>query len=217
MSGSKTEKTWKGYEEQDFLNYEGQDYFGFVNQIEKIKIREFYTEYNYSPTSMSDLFRWTILEKNGGWYFDMDQIFLRPFDELCNYHFIFGCEKYNYSGVIGAEKDHPYIKEMKKRTIDKLKEGFEKYCEAGNWLFSDFIQDKADIFKTPNNYFYPLTDSCHSDRLYSGEFKIPEESFALHWFGGHPFSQEFNKKFTEKYANNGTDTISMFLKKSGIL
>ena len=40
MSGSKTEKTWKGYEEQDFLNYEGEDYFGFVNQMEEIKIRE---------------------------------------------------------------------------------------------------------------------------------------------------------------------------------
>lgn len=214
VTTSDIEKNWTGSERQDFeesktlrdanvmlLHHRANLLFG-------MNFTHINTETKYAPNYMSDLMRWKMI-REGGWYFDVDQIFLKPFDDLCDNDFVFGCDKHNYSGVIGASPFNPHVIEMEKRTREKLQKGVTKYCEAGNWLFSDYIKDKTDVYRTPNNFFYPITDSYDVGKIYDGSFEIPSESYALHWFGGHPLSQDFNKQFKDL---NGNDTISKYLR-----
>lgn len=210
VSKSDVKKTWTGVEKQDFEETGGINYLMKSEEL-GVKVVPFLNTKAYAPNYMSDVFRWYALQ-DGGWYFDLDQIFLKPLDNFCYNMFIFGCTKHAYSGVLGAAPKNQHVREMLLKTANKLKEGVTKYCEAGNWLFSDYIKDKTHAHRTCDNFFYPITDSYDVHKIYSGEFQIPEDSYALHWFGGHPDSQEFNKKFTPESMQTSNDTISRTLR-----
>jgi len=73
----------------------------------------------------SDLFRYMVLFKNGGWYFDFDTIMFKPFpEELINQHTVirphFG---YTYASNISKfKKNDPILLELYKTTKDKVNE-----------------------------------------------------------------------------------------------
>ena len=214
ISGANIKKQWTGYETQDFVSKDTVNYLDEVYQL-NCHIRKF-DSYNLNPNYISDIFRWKILSQFGGWYFDMDQIFTGNFDKYRNYDIVYGCTKYRYSGVLGASRKSHIPSGMNTEIIEKLKRPLKNYCELGNWLFSKKIgnyQRGEKIFCTANNTFYPITDSFNAKLLYNGSYKInPMQSDAVHWFGGHPDSQAFNKIYTPKFARKSTDSISTYLR-----
>ena len=193
VRGCSAKKTWTGTEELEFMTYKGEDYASLIPDpiIETVD--------GILPNYASDLIRWESLYKYGGYYFDMDQLFIKSFNPLLDYDIVWGGTEINYSGVVGMFKRCPVAKEM----ADMVREWIgtaTKYCEVGNWLWSDHIRKGTDYkeFKTPMNYFYPVETSDQMKRYYKGAKPDLSESYALHWFGGHLDSQAFNRKPVEE-------------------
>jgi hypothetical protein len=201
VRGCGNKQTWVGKEKLEF-DRTGIEYLPDITPQELVN--EFVD--GILPNYASDLIRWKALYEYGGFYFDLDQLFLKPFDELTDYDIVWGGERINYSGVVGMFKRCPLAKEMYERTKQKLSEGVTSYCEAGNWLWSSFVSSGEGLsllkyyktFKTPMRYFYPIEESYLMKDYYEGKQPPTADSFALHWFGGHPDSQAFNARPREE-------------------
>jgi hypothetical protein len=151
-------------------------------------------------------------KRRNGFYFDLDQVILKSFDTFTDYDVVWGGDKINYSGVIGMFKRCPLAKEMHERTRAKIEAGTTAYCEAGNWLWDEYIKT-ADTrhyrtLQTPQHWFYPVEQSYMMKQYYDGARPDISDSYALHWFGGHPDSQAFNQQTNEQIDK----TLSVWLK-----
>lgn len=223
---------WKTFEQQDFeARYVAKDYISKLIGI-GVNIINYKNEYSGSlaPTFIADLARWEFLQK-GGWFFDNDQVFLRPFDDLCGFDFILGADNHVCIGVIGASagcKLTDLVIEEQRHQLNEKKGNPDVYCELGNSILiklfkTDSWKNEAAswmVWNTPQNYFYPVHESNKlQDYIHNPENSLPVDgtNYALHWFGGHPTNQVFNKNYTEDYARKSADIISVYLRKINLV
>jgi len=213
-------------EKQDFESeLEGKDY---LEDLEELNVEIIHTDkFNkYQPNYASDFFRWDYLKEGKfGWYLDTDQIILKPFntlnldcDLICSIYSAKSCGVYSPVGCIGASKGSEVVEWIDKLLPQYLRE--DDYNSAGPWMFLSVIQMrkwKDRIVNVPSNIFYPIPESYLVPDIYDGSFNISDESYAIHWYGGHPESQKFNKKYTEEFAKTSNDTISRFLREKEII
>jgi len=98
----------------------------------------------------------------------------------------------------------------------------KSYNSSGPFVFeyallnSDVFRE-SNIFNAPYDYFYPISCSSDVSKIYDGSFKISTRSFALHFYLGHPLSQDFNRNYTPELSKNNSDTISKFLREKNLL
>lgn len=228
MSTKCNKKGYKWYrEKQDFENDKFEkDYIEELPKlnVEIIKIDMFG---QYAPNYQSDLCRYFMLNRDSGFYLDTDQIILKSFETLpLDKDFIYSHYynpqingEYYPVGVLGACKDSKLIRHI----MDLL----PKYHNSGDYnslgpnAISNILGPNPHLlknsFNAPSRYFYPISNSDEVYKAYQGRFKIPEDSYAIHWFGGHELSQGFNKKYTEEFAQKSNDTISVFLRDRKII
>lgn len=214
-----------GVEKQDFEN---PDCFKIdhIDQLDELDVEIIHMDHfgkQYHPNFQSDIFRWWWLKNNGGFYLDTDQIILKSFEGLplnnkimyCAYKAV-TCGVYTPVGAIGAQKDSKIVNHIVKYIPDYHNPNV--YNSLGPFMFRDVMakKDWQEGLNMPSKWFYPVPESCFVSKIFDGSFKIPEESYSLHWFGGHPLSQEFNKKYIEEFVDTSNDTISRFLKEKGI-
>ena len=215
-------------EKQDFENVlpDQKDQKDYINDLEALGVEVVYVDMfgQYPPNFQSDFFRWWWLKNNGGFYLDTDQIILKSFAELpLQEKLIYtqynarSCGVYTPVGVIGASQDSLVVD-----TIIKLLPQFydpNNYNSLGPFMFRSIINGKkwGEGTNVPSFFFYPIPESDFMSLVYSGQFKIPNGSFASHWFGGHPLSQKFNSEYTEEFAQKSEDTLSVWLRKHKII
>lgn len=215
-----TKYSWS-CEQQDFEDVNFSD--NYLSELKKINVEiiNFNKFSNFSPNYQSDFFRYWFLKEYGGFYLDNDQIILKSFDNLdLNYDFIssryklsWGCDYYPV-GVIGAVKNSEIVN-YTSEILPKLYNPND-YNSIGPWgmkTIFDMKTFKDKVLWTDPEVFYPVKESCHVKYIYEKNYKIPENSLALHWFAGHPDSQIFNKKFNEEFCLTSNDTISSIVKK----
>lgn len=216
--------TWKS-ERQDFqTKTNGVNYIDLLLTL-NIKIIESDLFPTYAPNYQSDFFRWWWLYNNGGFYLDTDQIILKPFNELpLNSDFIYSmyksksCGIYSPVGVIGASKGCPILKQIMEEMTVLYNP--KDYNSLGPFMFRDLWEknkkkwQKENVtFNAPSYFFYPVPESMMIDDVYNKAIHITGESYALHWYGGHNKSQEFNSKFTKGFSLESDDTISILSRK----
>ena len=214
--------TWV-HEAQDFQHPTDKDYTEATKRMVN-DVRPYTKHPNIAPNFQSDFFRWDILSADGGFYLDTDQIILKPFDDLLGYDFIYALYESNGPvGVLGSSTGSLAVQYIQKSLASRYHP--DNYNSIGPQMF---MQVMAEIGNSPwfkqlkslnsNRLFYPIGYSHDTHQIYDGSFNIPDTSYyALHWFGGHPNSQAFNKKFTEDFARTSNDTISRFLRSIGIV
>jgi len=212
-------------EKQDFESeLEGKDHIEKLNALDVEIVRgDFFGQ--YQPNFQSDFFRWWWLKNNSGFYLDTDQIILKSFDSLpLDNSLIYSgyaaksCGYYTPVGCIGADKGSEIVEWIMQLLPQFL--NVNNYNSAGPTMFRDMLQMKQwkeKMYNAPPQYFYPIPDSYLAPAIYNGSFKVPEESFALHWFGGLGASQDFNKKYTKILARISNDTISKILRERDLL
>jgi len=221
--GNKCNKSgyhWES-EKQDFeLEIEGKDYLEDLPALNvDIKRTDWFSQ--FQANFQSDLFRWFWLHNFGGFYLDTDQIILKSFESLpLDNDFIYSgykadsCGYYTPVGVLGASKGSEIVKKMMGE-VPKLID-VNNYNSAGPFALRTILDGKKKwkdrMFNAPSNYFYPISESFNAHTIFNGSFKIPEESYAIHMFLGHPDSQEFNRKYTEIFSKTNNDTISKHLR-----
>ena len=212
-------------EKQDFE--QENDFKNYMSELKDLDVEIINCDKfdNYQPNFQSDLFRWWFLKENGGFYLDTDQIIVQSFDNLpLNSDFIYSaylaqsCGYYTPVGVIGASKDSQMVS-----TIHELLPQFidpSNYNSAGPFMFRRMLgyQRWLDLMAhVPFYYFYPVPESQFVSCIYDGSFEVKDKSFALHWYGGNPLSQEFNNKYTEEFSKKSNDSISVFLRNKKII
>lgn len=226
LSCGKQEKNWKDDLSQEFYNQDKKnikDYLYHVGTL-NVEVREYNDFKNLNPAHISDLFRWKILYEQGGWYFDLDQIFLNRIEDIVDtsYSFIFGCKSIYFVGVLGAKKGLDFFKYVTKRQmmiIDNKKGS--NYLMFSTILFSDCMKyaefkklnATGGVLNTENEVFYPI--HCSNVKImYEGkaDFTKLKNTIAVHWHGGHNDSQAFNLIFNEEFVKTSTDSISTYVK-----
>ena len=91
------------------------------------------------------------------------------------------------------------------------------YNSSGPFAFVRMAR-KYDLDKdynsinVPSYYFYPINTSSLVENIYYGKYVPNNESYAMHWYGGHPMSQQFNKLYTEDKAKISNDSISKIMR-----
>jgi len=212
-------------EKQDFEgNYKVMDYMSQLKDLNiEVVILDRFAE-TYNPVIQSDLFRYWHLYSQGGFYLDTDQIILKPFDSLpLQYDFLYSmyfnpqCGMYFPVGVLGCVKNYPVMDYIVKNIVKYYHPNH--YNSTGPGMLLDVLgKVKAtSSFNMPSVAWYPAQNSDLVEQIYNGKLELTDKSWAVHWYGGHSLSQEFNKKYTEEFARTSNDTISRFLRKNNLL
>ena len=208
-------KKWDGGESQEFLSTNSKD-VDYISMLADLNVNIIdYTKHNdKAPNFISDFFRWDILSQTGGWYFDVDQIFIKNIDSLCTHDFVVDGSPSSFVGVVGAEKNSEITKYINNMIITRYNPSF--YNCIGPWLLNQLLHNPGDhTLKTmlkqhntllaPRDMFYPVHPDNIND-LFEKTIEVPENSYCIHWFGGHPTSQKYNKLITEDNTIKNTIT-----------
>lgn len=220
-----------GDEKQDFETGNVKDYLHEIKDlgVEVIEMDAFGSA-SFCPIFQADIFRWWWLYNFGGFYLDTDQIILKNLScftdisfQPSGLDFIYSrfsnADRPNYTptGFLGCCKNSEIAKVMM-QLVPKAY-SFNSYNSSGPFILEYAVLNffPAIGYNAPYQKFYPINCSRDVNTIYDGSFQIPEDSVAMHWYGGHPLSQEFNKKYTEEFAKTSNDVISKFLRENGLL
>jgi mannosyltransferase OCH1-like enzyme len=222
QSNADVNSKWKGPESQDFLQEKnGVNYITKCNELD-VDVLPYNKHSEKMPNFISDFFRWEMLSSTGGWFFDLDQIFLKNMNDLCDYDFVIDGSDNCYVGVVGLAKN-----EIGQFIYDNIQHAYDPdhYCSIGPWFMLSLlkrpgnpklfkIMEKYNILLAPLEYFYPINSSDDVNELYFKNVEVSNDSYAIHWYGGHPTSQEYNKHSTEEKFFKPTNTITTYIKKT---
>jgi mannosyltransferase OCH1-like enzyme len=148
----------------------------------------------------SDIFRYELLEREGGIYVDADFECLQPFDEICKRTDFFTGVAYSeglphfYNGLIGCRPGHPIIQ----RCVNDLQIGcgdnnFQRILHAtGPHYFTRCIrscmvssEDPGLFVPFPVTFFYPFPDTrrdSYSDTESVKKDWVRPWSYAVHYW-----------------------------------
>lgn len=231
-----TKKTWFGPESQDYFSYSGVDH---LKQVEDIGV----VVKSWSPPvpgmmsiHESDLFGWS-LHESGGFYADMDILWIRPMDEtydkMRSHHSMVCCHDGDLSiGFLGSSVGNQFFQDTYQSAIqDYIRERYQTtgneavyrllYANSQAYMcFPDLMNryPELDFANIPMDLVYPVGWQF-AKLLYLENQGFPlstfDNSIGLHWFGGSHFSQEFNAQITadnyHQFNNTFTSLITEFL------
>lgn len=214
-------ESW-GYEQQDFQSACAKDYMPSVKSlVDQVVEHDKYSE--FTPIVQSDFLRLDLLLTEGGFYLDTDQIIIKPFDDFIAYDYVYAYYVHNNfpyapNGVLGAAPNLQFLDLVASRIRRHVNQN--DYNSTGPNLFKSVYDEMEKtnnpIFKNINklnthDLFYSLPLSFEVGTIYDGTHVIRPQCYALHWFGGHPLSQNFNRRYSESIMSMGVDTISKFM------
>jgi len=222
----------------DNLEYDGEDYYEKLLNDVAIKVikvdfsKSFITE-NAPEPHKSDLLTWEILSSKGGLWCDMDIVFNKPMTSLSINH---GNPKTDT--VTSFDYRIKEIDGSPTKPIGFLLSGgnnvfFKKhaYESKKNYSDSEYQSLGTNIVKKVSNTF----EECRSkfylnnfqnldpesvyyfhfqkiNQIYNECLDLPKNSIGIHWYGGHPLSQEFNKKINHLNYMKFNNTIGKIIK-----
>ena len=173
-----------------------------ANDYPITNLKAFRKAKNYGEKS--DIFRYEVLEREGGIYIDADFECVRSFDDLCKTCDFFTGVAYTssspflYNGIIGARPHHPVIK----RTVADLREGtgdngFQRILYTTGphhftrcfintlWPEDGFQLDCGTVVAFPVAFFYPFPDIQRGNYSNIDEVKRVwscRETYAIHYW-----------------------------------
>lgn len=211
-----------------------KDYFKLLRQdfAEKVKIikADFSTSFigdDAPEAHRSDLLGWQILSTTGGLWCDMDVLFCKSIDRshsaFYSYNTFICLDDRTNSIPIGFLLSTPNNKHFKsvlqasKRLYDKN----DYQCigtKAISSVYNNFEQCKRmpGFLNVNYNTVYKY-DFLHLDKLYKEDnfthIVNDSDCVGIHWYGGHPMSQEFNSKINiDNYDKVEPNTITAAIK-----
>lgn len=228
-------KTWDSYETQDCDVYHGPDYTAWIDSLDiefidwKPPIDEL------AAAHASDICEWEILSTVGGFYADMDILWVKPLDyeKLCNSDVVF-CFSDGFAaiGFFGATPDNPLFATIRSTALSGYEAG--KYQNTGaeaiyrlggiaNWgAVHDcgLISFRKLALKYKNLKFtrmkdctvYPF-DYSTIKSIFNEENPVPEDCHGIHWFGGSRVAQAANGILTEENYQLHPCTFTNYAKK----
>ncbi|MEH1008500.1 glycosyltransferase [Winogradskyella sp. ECml5-4] len=169
---------------------------------------------------VSDYVRLKVILEYGGVYLDTDMLVLKDFSELLNYKCFVGLESVRYisCGVIGAQKNHPYIFNClkhynevdvskpinyKKLIIPKIFTSVFKTIYKSEALIAKQYQD---LLVLDVKYFYAYPNPNPNQRKQDNDYLkyVTESSYAVHlwersWKGYNEFQLIRQRRYVKAF------------------
>ena len=229
------EITWKtkgndNHHKIDNLEYSGKDYFQKLLSDVPLKLIEvdfsnsFITE-NAPEPHKSDLLTWQILGTKGGLWCDMDIIFFEPITML-------NIPKETDTGVCYdhriKEPDGSPTKPIGFLLSSSNNKYFRKAAKASKdcYFDSEYQSIGTNVIKRMSNTldisrrFFPTNVVSNIDPtsvyylhfqriedIYKKKVTLPDGCIGIHWYGGHPLSQEYNNRINHENYHIFDNTI----------
>ena len=224
-------KTWESGETQDAQS--GPDYTERLKDLD-IEVRPWEApRRGLAPAHASDFCEWEQLGTRGGWFADMDILFVRPMPSVRHANVVFCLQDgYMAIGLLGASPGCRLFQEIARRALagycaaDYQSTGAEavyKLAKLGiHWgrvnapgdkCLARFRADYPDlaIVGLPPETVYPY--SCKQiNRIFGETNSLPAQCVGIHWFGGNSLSQQWNDRLTHEnyreYRNTFTASVT---------
>lgn len=222
----------------DNLEYDGEDYYEKLLEDVALKVikvdfsKSFITK-NAPEPHKSDLLTWQVLSTKGGLWCDMDIVFNRPITSLSvnygdtetdtitayDYRILEGDGSPTKPiGFLMSGGNNLFFKkhaaEAKKSYVDSqyqsigtsvVKKVSNTFEECRSRYFANRFQNL-----NPNSVYHFHFQKMN--QIYDENKELPKDFIGLHWYGGHPMSQEFNKKINHTNYKDFDNTIGNVIK-----
>lgn len=215
-------KTWRSSELQDWEIYKGPDYSDRLPELD-IKTVDWEPPFpDLAPAHASDLCQWELLSWGGGFYSDMDILWVKPipYDSFRDADVIYCLsEGYVAIGFFGATQDNPLFQDILTsattgyspgryqntgaeaiyRLAGMTVPGWGKMHRPGDVSFRKIRRGYPHLrfVEMPQETVYPFFYE-RVERIFKHNLELPEECLGIHWFGGSTLGQEFNLSATEE-------------------
>lgn len=231
-------KTWVSTEIQDSQVYQGIDYSQFLSAIDvEVKLWEPDLKYprSLAPSHACDLCQWEILSTAGGWYADMDILWvssLKP-ELVADANAIFCLtDAWMAIGLMAASPESPLFKAVLKSALENYNTeryqctGAEAiYRMTGQWPHWGAIErvgvkslnilkrryDELRIIDLPQVTVYPWS-YLKVDKIFSEDNEVPAGCKGIHWFGGSQLGQQWNLQITHQNWERFHSTFTRYVR-----
>lgn len=214
--------------------------YNWFEEVKKLNINIIKHDFNNCGFSnekhevqKSDFIRWIILFEFGGFWSDMDIFYSRSLYELsCNVpenyladtgiHIYPDCNLHAI-GFLFSSLENSLFKECHKIASKKFNDiKNNNYQSFGSDILNNGFQTIKEINKKypylsiiniDKNTVYRVspTDTEISSLYSGGNFEYLNNEIGIHWFGGHPLSRDFEKKFEEFNQEEFNNKLSNYI------
>jgi hypothetical protein len=230
------QKSWASSEQQDCQVYKGPDYFGHLDRID-VEVETWIggdeVPERLAPSHACDLCQWEILSTNGGWYSDLDVLYLRPlpYKRTCQADAVFCLtDSWMAIGLMAAAPNTRLFGAIRESAIGNYsREKYQStgaeavYRLAGTWPDWGAIlkvgvkalnilrrrYPDSMILDLPQVTVYPWNYLQLSNIFESSE-EVSGGCCGIHWFGGSNLGQEWNNLLTDENFRAHSNTYTKY-------
>jgi len=228
-------KQWKTAETQDQETYRGPDYSSQIEVAGVELVRWSPPVDGLAPAHASDLCQWELLSTEGGWYADMDFLFVAPMpaNQVADADAVF-CLSLGFMaiGLFGASPDSRLFRDVLASARDGYKPGAYQstgaeavYRLGGVWPDWPAVNQPGDkalaalrkkyrdlnVVELPSRAAYPWPYT-EVQKIFAETNETPEGCVGVHWFGGNSLAQDWNRRLTHEnfreYHNTYTAEVA---------
>lgn len=216
---------WSGFEQKSY-EYEGIDYFAFLDEIENVEMIKFDFSIwdlpeNISEVHKSDLLRLHVLSTEGGIWSDFDIFFLKPISEL---KLKYGesqsktgvCFNYGYHsiGFLFSTPNNSIWRNLFDIALNLAKIHHLQYQTIGSGLYFKYFKeiiDSGSIVNMPFISVYPFQWNQIDDMLGNHSYDLFEKTIGIHWFAGSDKVSKYENIITKDNLKEHKDIFLLKL------
>ena len=223
---------WESHEQEDATTYHGGD--NYLDQVEELGIETIPWSCpvpGASVTHASDLCQWQVLSHAGGFYSDMDILYVGSIDHAtAGQADVMFCLSLGYMtiGFMGASGNNPVFRAI----ADAAIQGYDpkayqstgaeaiyglaglgpvwSNCAEPGRLSVAYFRDhfpELRFRELPTNTVYPW-NYTETSKVFAETHETPAGCIGIHWFGANPLSQAWNNILTENNFRAFTNTFT---------
>lgn len=216
-------RSWKSWERMDSIDFKGSDYTYLIKKL-GLEHREIEIPIaSPSPTFASDLCSYEYMGTVGGWYADMDVLWVKPMSAIEHLTKDAGavlCLTENVMGI-GFLAGEPGCRLWHGVHATALRNySPQEYQSCGVLAMHLHLKDipttqkmypSVNVIQVPTETVYPWS-AKQVKQIFFQTHKVPESCIGIHWFGGHPKSQIMNNQLTSRNMNRFKCTFTRYAK-----
>lgn len=215
--GTSRRRTWGSGERMDCEWPGGVDYRG---RVAELGVQQHTVELplaDLSPAHASDLFSYRYLGTDGGWYADLDILWVQPMESMRG-----AVQDANAVlarvmdipavGFLGGTPDCAFWQHAYRTALTSHDPSNYQSCGAEVLYHTAHANVPGSrVVEVPSVTVYPFWPTARGmAQLWREVVCLPPECIGIHWFGGHPDSQAWNRRLTvdsfDRSGNRNTIT-----------
>jgi hypothetical protein len=209
---SETNSGWNFHEFMSKVKAKKHDYLEEAKSVLGVEVKEYKPSderiLKMPPPNISDIFSYDLLWQEGGWYMDLDCIWVKGLDYVSDkdYNFIGFGGLWDWVGVFGATKGSWVMKSFYQPCVDNF--SGDSYNSTGSYgIITNCTQNEewcqrfatdGRNWRAPADMFYPV-HAKHSTCLWEQEEARQwnhsrANTWSVHLYGGNTDYAKFNRQ-----------------------